>query len=97
MLPPHELLVEGFTDRNEVARAVDACSEEQWLKSGLLGVVLLDQPFAIRFDDESEATELADRLRSLGFRCKVWKGPDLSQRIGFKAEGGSAPDCGGIA
>jgi hypothetical protein len=88
MMPPHELLVEGFTKSDEVVRAVDECSEEKWLKTALLGVVFLDQPFTIRFHEESEATKVADRLRSLGFRCKVWKGPDPSQRVGYKAEAG---------
>ena len=86
MLPPHELLVEGFTNQAEVVRAVDDCSEEKWLKTALLAVVFLDQSFAIRFQTESEATNLAERIRSLGFRCKVWHGPDPSQRVGYKAE-----------
>jgi hypothetical protein len=91
MLPPYELLVEGFTSRDEAARAVDACNEENWLKSALLGVVFLDRPFAIRFEEESEATKLANRICPLGFRCKVWKGPSPSQRVGYQAEQGVAP------
>src|SRR4051812_47798561 len=97
MLPPYELLVEGFDDRNKVVRAVDSCSEEQWLKSALLGVVFLDQPFAIRFNEVTEAESLSDRLRVLGFRCKVWKGPDPSRGVGYKAEPEVTPDCGGIS
>lgn len=95
MLPPFELLVEGFTNRNDVIRAVDTRLEDAWLKSWLLGILVLDQPFAVEFNDESEATELADRLRSLGFRCKVWNGPDPSQRVGHRAEANATPDPGG--
>ncbi len=94
MLPPHELLVEGFTNRDEVVRAVEECSEAKWLKTALLGVVILDQPFAIRFDEESEATNLANRLRSLGFRCKVWQGPDPSQAFRASRERPGGADRG---
>jgi hypothetical protein len=71
MMPPYELLVESFLDRDEAVRAVDACSEEKWLKTWLLNVVFLAQPFAVQFEDQSEANELSDRIRRLGFQCKV--------------------------
>ncbi len=95
MLPTHELLVEGFTNRDEVVRAVDESSETGRLKTALLGVVFLDRQFAMQFDDEPEAMKLADRLRSLGFQCKVWNGPDPTQRVGYEAEQDAAPDRGG--
>jgi hypothetical protein len=82
MLPPYELLVDGFADRDVSVQAVNNCSEAPWLKQSLLGVIFLDQPFAIRYDAETEAQEVASRIRDLGFRCKVWAGPDPSERVG---------------
>jgi hypothetical protein len=76
-----EVLVEGCERRREIILAVDASSEEPWLKSALSGVYFLDQPFAVRFQAEPEAEEFAGRVRRLGFRCKVWGGPDPSQRL----------------
>ena len=86
MLRPFELLVEGCMNQDEVVRAVDACNEEDWLKRALLGVVYLNQPFAIRFDQESEATTLANRIQPLGFRCRVSNGLSPNQRVGYEAE-----------
>lgn len=76
-----EVLVEGCERRRQTILAVEASSEEQWLKSQLSGVFFLDQPFAVRFKTEAEAEDFAGRVRGLGFRCKVWSGPDLSQRV----------------
>ena len=87
MLPPHELLVEGFGEQDAVTQAVNDCSEPDWLKRALLGVVLLDQPFAIRYDVEAEAQSVANRIRELGFRCKVWPGPDPNERVGGRKSG----------
>lgn len=81
MLPPHELLVDGFGNRDAALQAVNDCSEAAWLKQALLGVVLLEQPFAIRYDVETEAQAVADRIRLLGFRCKIWAGPDPRERV----------------
>ena len=47
--------------------------EEEWLKIALMELALLNQPFEIGFDFDMEAVawNLAERLRSLGFRCKT--------------------------
>jgi hypothetical protein len=82
MLSPHEVRVEGFDDRDAAVQAIDDCSEADWLKKALLGVVLLEQPFAIRYDVQADAHAVADRIRLLGFRCKVGPGPDPSERVG---------------
>jgi hypothetical protein len=81
MLAPHELLVDGFGNRDAVAKAVNDCSEADWLKQALLGVVFLDQSFAIGYDVEAEAQAVANRIRLLGFRCKVWPGHDPRERV----------------
>src|SRR5947209_18768997 len=71
-VPAFELLGDGFASREAAILAVDSCSEIDWLKQALLGVVLLRQPFAIRYKDESEANAVAERIRALGFQCKVF-------------------------
>jgi hypothetical protein len=77
-----EVLVDGCERRREIILAVDASSEQPWLKSALNGLFFLDQPFAVRFDAEPEAEEFAGRVRRLGFRCTVSAGPDPTQRVG---------------
>jgi hypothetical protein len=77
-----ELLVEGYDDRRTALLAVDKSSEEPWLRNALSGVALLDQSFAVRLQGKAEAEALAGRIRDMGFRCKVWTGPDPSKRIG---------------
>jgi hypothetical protein len=76
-----EVLVEGCERRREIILAVEASSEEPWLKSALSSLFLLNQPFAVRFKTQTEAEEFAGRVRSLGFQCRVWGGPDPSERL----------------
>jgi hypothetical protein len=77
-----EVLIEGCERRSETLALVDASSEADWLKSALRNVCLLDRPFAVQFESETEAEKLAERLGRLGFQCRVWSGPDPNQRVG---------------
>jgi hypothetical protein len=86
MMLPFEMLVEGCHNREEAIRSVDASTEKEGLKKALFSVALLEKPFSVGFESESEATKLADRIRSLGFVCKVSRGPDPRQRLGNKEQ-----------
>ena len=75
-----EVLVEGCIDSEQALAALKASSEEDWLKT-FLGCVVLGHAFAVDFARKEDADTFADRIRSMGFRCRVWEGPAPSQRV----------------
>lgn len=76
-----EVLVEDCENQAETLAMLDASDEEMWLKTALKGVLLLRQPFAVKYECKADADAFADRIRRLGFRCRVWDGPNASDRI----------------
>lgn len=62
--------------------AVDGSSESPGLKHALKCVIVLDQPFTMRFQSKIEAERVAERFSKLGFCSKVQPGPDPTQRVG---------------
>jgi hypothetical protein len=80
-----EVLIENCTDRERSLAALAASSDEDWLKIALKAEALLGQPFAVCFESGNDANVFADRIRCLGFECRVWEGPSPSQRV--KANG----------
>ena len=82
--PKVELLVDGHDGSGDAIARIEASNETPGLKTRPLGVVLLDQCFAIEFDERAEAETVASRFRLLGFVCKVWNGPDPKDRVGYR-------------
>ena len=80
-----EVMIER-PERSEEAKAVllavDLSSENPGLRHALKCVIVLEQPFTMKFQSKTEADEVAARFRKLGFRCKVWNGPDPAQGVG---------------
>ncbi len=82
-----EVLIEGCETCDRTLAALDASTEQVWIKTALSNVVLLGQAFAVEFECEMDANTFADRVRHLGFKCRVWDGPLSSQRVEAKPSG----------